>query len=292
MGCCHDACPCLQAETGYRTSAGISCSKMLAKLVSGMHKPDDQTIMLPPDAPAFVATLPVRAIPGRLQLSCTHQPLHCVAALRASSSRARTGVGYKLEGELTAMGVRTAMDLRASQRDELVAKFGERIGAYLYGACRGDDPTPVQQSGPARSITVEDSFKSCTTLAAAVHVLRILAPDLLTRLKEDHEVATKILVVAPSFVLSCTRCEGANMFVSGLKAWRVLQEYRRRPSTMTLKWRQRKQGWSRTSTSCPMPIQVPLRGRHPFCASSNPAMLSPISPLDCICPCHAVAPGA
>ena len=37
---------------------------MLAKLVSGMHKPDDQTILLPPDAPAFVATLPVRAIPG------------------------------------------------------------------------------------------------------------------------------------------------------------------------------------------------------------------------------------
>ncbi len=54
----------LQAEAGYRTSAGISCSKMLAKLVSGMHKPDDQTILLPPDAPAFVAPLPARTIPG------------------------------------------------------------------------------------------------------------------------------------------------------------------------------------------------------------------------------------
>lgn len=53
-----------QAETGFRTSAGISCSKMLAKLVSGMHKPDDQTVMLPCHAPAFVATLPCRAIPG------------------------------------------------------------------------------------------------------------------------------------------------------------------------------------------------------------------------------------
>ncbi len=53
-----------QAETGFRTSAGISCSKMLAKLVSGMHKPDDQTVILPCHAAAFVATLPVRAIPG------------------------------------------------------------------------------------------------------------------------------------------------------------------------------------------------------------------------------------
>lgn len=102
--------------------------------------------------------------------------------------RAPAGVGYKLESELTAMGVRTANDLRAHRRDALVAKFGERVGAYLHSACRGDDPTPVQQSGPARSITVEDSFKSCTTLAAAAHVLRILAPDLLTRLREDHEV--------------------------------------------------------------------------------------------------------
>ena len=57
---------CLQAECGFRTSAGISCSKMLAKLVSGMHKPDDQTVMLPCHAAAFVATLPVRAIPGEL----------------------------------------------------------------------------------------------------------------------------------------------------------------------------------------------------------------------------------
>ena len=122
---------------------------------------------------------------------------------------AHAGVGYKLEGELTAMGVRTANDLRASRRDELVAKFGERVGAYLYGACRGDDPTAVQQSGPARSITVEDSFKSCTTLAAAVHVLRILAPDLLTRLKEDYEVASDTLIsaiAATQSVLLYTSC--------------------------------------------------------------------------------------
>jgi DNA polymerase iota len=38
---------------------------MLAKLVSGIHKPDDQTVMLPCHAAAFVATLPVRAIPGQ-----------------------------------------------------------------------------------------------------------------------------------------------------------------------------------------------------------------------------------
>lgn len=37
---------------------------MLAKLISGLHKPDDQTTMPPPLATGFMATLPVRAIPG------------------------------------------------------------------------------------------------------------------------------------------------------------------------------------------------------------------------------------
>jgi len=67
-----------QAETGFRTSAGISCSKMLAKLVSGMHKPDDQTVILPCHAAAFVATLPVRAIPGE------HHILHGAYFLQLS----------------------------------------------------------------------------------------------------------------------------------------------------------------------------------------------------------------
>ncbi|CAL5220492.1 g2519 [Coccomyxa viridis] len=182
----------VKAETGFRTSAGISCSKMLAKLVSGMHKPDDQTVMLPCHAAAFVATLPVRAIPG---------------------------IGWKMDQELTALGVTSANDLRSVPLANLTKVFGERTAKYMYSACRGEDTTPVIQSGAPKSITVEDSFKSCTTFPAALHVLQILAPDLIARLDEDFE------------------------------------EHNRRAGTMTLKWRQKKQGWSRSSTSIFMPVQ-------------------------------------
>ena len=54
----------VKVETGYRCSAGVACNKLLAKLVSGLHKPDDQTVLLPPEAASFVAPLPVRALPG------------------------------------------------------------------------------------------------------------------------------------------------------------------------------------------------------------------------------------
>lgn len=37
-------------------------------------------------------------------------------------------------------------------------------------------------------MTVEDSFKSCTSLAAARGALCVLAPDLLARLREELQV--------------------------------------------------------------------------------------------------------
>lgn len=54
----------VKSETGLRTSAGIACNKLLAKLVSGLHKPDDQTVLPPPEAAAFLEPLPLRAIAG------------------------------------------------------------------------------------------------------------------------------------------------------------------------------------------------------------------------------------
>lgn len=64
------ACACAQAEAGFRSSAGIACNRMLAKLVSGLHKPDDQTVLPPSYAAAFVAPLPARAIPGAFAFLC------------------------------------------------------------------------------------------------------------------------------------------------------------------------------------------------------------------------------
>ncbi len=42
-----------------RLSAGIACNRALAKLVSGLHKPDDQTVLTPLEATRFLAPLPV-----------------------------------------------------------------------------------------------------------------------------------------------------------------------------------------------------------------------------------------
>ena len=62
-----------------------------------------------------------------------------------------------------------------------------RLQAHIP-SCALQDATPVKQHDMCKSITVEDSFKSCTSLAAAQTVLRVLAPDLLHRLGEELQV--------------------------------------------------------------------------------------------------------
>ena len=66
----------IKRSAGYRTSAGVACNKVLAKLASGLHKPDDQTVLPPPIAAAFVAPLPARSLTGTFAiLSCID--VHC-----------------------------------------------------------------------------------------------------------------------------------------------------------------------------------------------------------------------
>jgi len=67
------------------------------------------------------------------------------------------------------------------------------------------DPSPVQERGPPKTVSVEDSFKSCASLAGARSVLSVLAPDLLARLREELEVSRAWGSGGPS-LLGSTAC--------------------------------------------------------------------------------------
>ena len=57
----------------------------------------------------------------------------------------------------------------------------------------------MQDKGPPKSITVEDSFKDCSSMQSAEHVIRVLAPDLLARMVEDFQVC-------PCACCACCAC--------------------------------------------------------------------------------------
>ena len=163
----------VRSATGLRMSAGIAHNKMLAKLVSGLHKPDDQTTLPAGVAAKLVSPLPVRALPG---------------------------VGHGAERTLVHRGVRTAADLRRVTRSEVCEWLGPRVGRKVHDAAWGVDREEVAPKPPPAFVTCEDSFRSCTTWDAVDAVLRVIAPDLVVRMDEEYEDEVERTVAAGALI--------------------------------------------------------------------------------------------
>ena len=150
------------AETGVRCSAGVAANKMIAKLVSGVHKPDDQTYV----PPGFRA---------------------CASLVAPLAMRALPGVGRKTESELARRGVVTCADARRHARRTFVEWLGARAGASVHDAAWGVDRSEVMAKAPQQMVTCQDSFRACEGAAAARLALAALAPDLVRRMDEERD---------------------------------------------------------------------------------------------------------
>ena len=111
-------------------SAGISCNKFLAKLASDYRKPNGQFAILPDQAEAFVATLPVAKFHG---------------------------VGPKTTFKMRALGIETGADLRRQTLVFLQDRFG-KSGSWYYNIARGWDERPVQPDRERKSLGSETTF--------------------------------------------------------------------------------------------------------------------------------------
>jgi len=118
------------AETKLTASAGISCNKFLAKLASDHRKPNGQFAIMPAEAEAFVAALPVAKFHG---------------------------VGPKTTARMHALGIETGADLRAQSLAFLQARFG-KAGHWYFEIARGRDDRPVQPDRERKSSGSETTF--------------------------------------------------------------------------------------------------------------------------------------
>ena len=117
-------------ETRLTASAGISCNKFLAKLASDYRKPNGQFAIMPDQAEAFVATLPVAKFHG---------------------------VGPKTTSKMRALGIETGADLRQQTLDFLQDRFG-KSGSWYYNIARGWDERSVQPDRERKSLGSETTF--------------------------------------------------------------------------------------------------------------------------------------
>ena len=117
-------------ETKLTASAGISCNKFLAKVASDYRKPNGQFAIMPEQAEAFVATLPVAKFHG---------------------------VGRKTTARMHALGIETGADLRRQALGFLQRNFG-KAGSWYYEIARGQDDRAVQADRERKSSGSETTF--------------------------------------------------------------------------------------------------------------------------------------
>ncbi|CAM9772561.1 unnamed protein product [Ectocarpus sp. 12 AP-2014] len=138
---------------GYTCSAGIGCSKMTAKLAGELHKPDQQTTILPEHAMSMITQLPLRKLPGCGYSTCA-----------------------KIKAEL---GITESRQLQGAPWPLLVKAVGIKLARVLFLLCRGEDSTPVLPSVRPKTMSDEDSFKRGTVRSrrqVEQHVRRLTIP--------------------------------------------------------------------------------------------------------------------
>lgn len=120
-------------ETQLTVTAGVSYCKFLAKLASGMNKPNGLTVITPVDAPRILATLPVERIPG---------------------------VGPRMQERLRNVGIVTAGDVAEKFTErEMIDRFG-KAGHRLYWLAQGVDDRPVEPDQARKSVSSETTFQT------------------------------------------------------------------------------------------------------------------------------------
>ncbi len=120
----------IKKETGLTASAGVSYNKFLAKIASGIDKPDGLTVILPEEAEDFLSNLPIEKF---------------------------FGIGKVLAKKMKNLGIYSGGDLRYWQMAELVRQFG-KSGVFLYQVARGVDERPVVPAREQKSIGKETTF--------------------------------------------------------------------------------------------------------------------------------------
>lgn len=142
-------------------SIGIAKNKLLAKLASGLDKPDGLRIIRDHEIDSLFRVLPIRKL---------------------------WGVGEKGEEAMKLIGVKTIFDLRKFSSEELVQYFGS-VGNYFYQASRGEDDTPLvyyYEEPCVKSIGNEYTlFRDSNDPCKLVGILRFLSQKVSRRLRKS-----------------------------------------------------------------------------------------------------------
>lgn len=144
-------------ETQLTASAGVSINKFVAKVASGMQKPDGLTFIHPSKIEQFMEQLDV-------------QDFH--------------GIGRVTAAKMNKAGIYKGSDLKKLSLQALINDYGKQ-GQFYYNIVRGIDDRPVEPDRETKSISVEDTFaEDVTDMLMITAKLEELAGLLIKRMEK------------------------------------------------------------------------------------------------------------
>jgi DNA polymerase IV (DinB-like DNA polymerase) len=167
---CRTMKTAIRDEAQLTASVGVGPNKLIAKVASGMHKPDGLTVVREEAAEAFLEPLSVRVIPG---------------------------IGPKTAAELAKEGVRLVRELKQWSLPRMEHMFGKR-GEHFFANLRGLDASPLEERWEPKSIGEQETFERDTRDAEALSsALRALCHGVMERVRKEgvHSYRTVVLTV-------------------------------------------------------------------------------------------------
>ena len=158
----------IRSEVGLAASVGVGSGKQLAKIASGMAKPDGVMVIPPSGQLEFLHGLPVRKL---------------------------WGIGPVSGDRLARLGINTIGDLAAMSTVEVASVLGGTVGPALHRLAQGIDDRPVTERASAKQISAESTFaEDIVELDELRKAIRRAASDAHRRLLKDGRGARTVVL--------------------------------------------------------------------------------------------------
>ncbi|MBX5331333.1 DNA polymerase IV [Rhodococcus fascians] len=165
---CADLRALVLAETGLVASIGAGSGKQIAKIASGLAKPDGITVVAPGIQAELMADLPVRKL---------------------------WGIGPVAGERLHRLGIDTIGKFVATPESEVASILGATMGPSLHQLARGIDNRVVAERAEAKQVSAETTFANdLTTLAQLRPAIESIVESTHRRLLKDGRGARTVVL--------------------------------------------------------------------------------------------------
>lgn len=159
-------------SVGLRITVGVARTKFLAKVASGVAKPDGLLIVPPANELAFLHPLPVQRL---------------------------WGVGPKSTEKLHELGIYTVGQVAGLGEAALVSVLGQASGRHLHALAHNRDPRRVQVGRRRRSIGSQHALGRSRHRPADIDAVVVGLVDRVTRRMRDADRAGRTVVLRLRF---------------------------------------------------------------------------------------------